>query len=40
MPPSEGDEKVTRKGLKILTMSKLLTRLPIFLAQIISGNNS
>ena len=28
------------KGLKILTPNKLLTRLPIFLAQIKAGNNS
>ena len=40
MPLSEGDKRVTGKGLKILTISKLLTRLPILLAQIKSGNNS
>ena len=28
------------KGLKILTLNKLLTRLPILLAQIKAGNNS
>ena len=28
------------KGLKILTQKKLLTRLPILLAQIKAGNNS
>ena len=36
MPPLEGDEK----GLKILTPNKLLTRLPVLLAQIKAGNNS
>ena len=36
IPPLGGDEEEVkkRKGLKILTPSKLLTRLPIFLAQI------
>ena len=28
------------KGLKILAQKKLLTRLPIFLAQMKAGNNS
>ena len=32
--------KTTETGLKILTPNKLLTRLPIFLAQIKAGNNS
>ena len=41
MAPLEGDEKVKeRKGLKILTPIKLLTRLSILLAQIKAGNNS
>ena len=40
MPPLEGDEKVKeRKGLKILTPNKLLTRLSILLVQIGAGNN-
>ena len=41
MPPLEGDEEVKEgKGLKILTPNKLLTRLPILLAQIKARNNS
>ena len=41
MPALEGDEKVKEgKGLKILTPNKLLTRLPILLAQMKVGNNS
>ena len=42
MPPLEGDEEEVQeeKGLKILTSNKLLTRLPILLAQIKAGNNS
>ena len=32
--------KASRTGLKFLTPKKLLTRLPILLAQIKSGNNS
>ena len=41
MSPLEGDEEVKEgKGLKILTPNKLLTRLPILLAQIIARNNS
>ena len=41
MPPLEGDKKVKEgKGLKILTPKKLLTKLPLFLAQIKAGNNS
>ena len=40
-PPLEGDEEVKEeKRLKILTPNKLLTRLPILLAQIKAGNNS
>ena len=41
MPPLEVDERVKeRKGLKILTPNKLLTRLSILLAQIKARNNS
>ena len=42
MPPLEGDEEEAKevKGFKILTPNKLLTRLPILLAQIKAGNNS
>ena len=42
MPLLEGDEEEVRegKGIKILTPSKLLTRLTILLAQIKAGNNS
>ena len=41
MPPLERVEEVKEgKGLKILTPNKLLTRLPILLAQIKAGNNS
>ena len=42
MPPLEGDEEKVKegKGLKILTSNKLLSRLPILLAQIKAGNNS
>ena len=38
----EGDEEEVKQGkrLKILTPNKLLTRLPILLAQIKAGNNS
>ena len=40
MPLLEGDEEVKEEeGLKILNPNKLLIRLPIFLAQIKSGNN-
>ena len=35
MPPLQGDEG---NGLKILTPNKLLTRLPVLLAQIKPGN--
>ena len=38
MPPLEGAEE--GKGLKTLAPNKLLTRLPILLAQIKAGNNS
>ena len=34
MPPLEGDEVKQGTGLKILTPNKLLTRLPLLLAQI------
>ena len=42
MPPLEGDEEEVKEGtgLKISTPNKLLTRLPILLAQIKAGNNS
>ena len=42
MAPLEGDEEEVKEGegLKILTPNKLLTRLPILLAQIKAGNNS
>ena len=37
----EDDEEVKEgKGLKVLTPKKLLTRIPILLAQIKAGNNS
>ena len=41
MPPLEKDQEEVKegKGLKILTPNKLLTRLPILLAQIKAGNN-
>ena len=39
IPPLEGDEE-EGKGLRMLTLNKLLTRLPILLAQIKPGNNS
>ena len=41
MPPLEGDEQEVKggKGFKILTPNKLLTRLPVLLAQIKAGNN-
>ena len=41
-PALEGDEKEVKekKGLKILTPNKLLTRLPVLLAQTKAGNNS
>ena len=37
---SEEEEVKEVKGLKILTPNKLLTRLPVLLAQIKAGNNS
>ena len=41
MPPLECDDEVKEeKALEILTPSKLLTRLPILLTQIKTGNNS
>ena len=42
MPPLEGDEEEVKegKGLKILTLNKLLTKFPILLAQMKAGNNS
>ena len=40
-PLKEGDKEVVKegKGLKILTPKKLLTKLPVLLAQIKAGNN-
>ena len=40
MPPLEGDEVKEGKGFKNSTPNKLLTRLPILLAQIKAGNSS
>ena len=42
MPPLEGNEEEVKEGkeLKILTPNKLLTRLPILLAQVKAGDNS
>ena len=43
MSPLEGEEEEEvkeEKGLKILTLNKLLTRLPILVAQTKAGNNS
>ena len=42
MPPLDGDKEEVKeeKGLKILTLNKLLTGLPILLARIKAGNNS
>ena len=42
VPPLEGDEEEVkeRKGLQLLTPNKLLTRLPILLAQRKAGHNS
>ena len=42
MPPLESDEEEVKEGTgwKVFTPNKLLTRLPILLAQIKSGNNS
>ena len=40
LPEGEEDEKTEEKGLNVLTPNKLLTRLPILLAQIKAGNNS
>ena len=42
IPPLEGEEEEVKeeKGLKILNLNKLLTRLPILVAQIKAGNNS
>ena len=41
MLPLEGDEEVKeRKGLKTLSPEKLLTRIPILLAHIKTGNSS
>ena len=40
MPVLEGDEVKEGKRLKMLTPSKVLSKLPISLAQIKAGNNS
>ena len=42
MPPLKGDGEEVKEGkeLSILTPNKLITRLPISLAQIKAGNNS
>ena len=42
MPPQEGDKKKVKEGkvLKTLPSNKLLTRLPVLLAQIKAENNS
>ena len=42
MPPQEGDEEKAKEGtkIKILTSNKLLTRHPVLLAPIETGNNS
>ena len=42
MPTLEGNEEEVKegKGLKIIVQNKLLTRIPILLAQIKAGNNS
>ena len=41
MSDLESEESATEgKGLKILTPSHILSRLPIFLAQLTAGNNS
>ena len=41
MPPIERDEEVKEvRGLKFVSPNKLLTRLPILLAQIKAENNS
>ena len=40
MLPLEDEEVTERKGIKILTPDKLLTRCPVLLAQIKAGNNS
>ena len=40
MPPLEGDEEEVKegKGIQILSPNKILTRLPILLAQIKAAN--
>ena len=40
MLPLEDEEVTERKGIKILTPDKLLTRRPVLSAQIKAGNNS
>ena len=41
MPPIESDEEEVKEGSRLkITQNKLLTQLPILLAQIKAGNNS
>ena len=42
MPPLDGDEAEVKEGkeFKILTSNKRLTRLPVLLAEIKTGNNT
>ena len=44
MPPLETEEEAAQRrigqGLKIMTPSQLITRLPILLSQLKAGNNS
>ena len=41
LPLEDDEEKVKEgKGIKILTLYKLLTRLPVLLTEIKAGNNS
>ena len=40
MPPGDEEEVKERKGLKVLTQNKLLTRFPVLLVQIKVINNS
>ena len=40
IPDLESEESITGKGLKILTPNQIVSRLPIFLAQLKAGINS
>ena len=40
MPDLESEESIKGKGLKILTLNQILSRLPITLAQLKAGNNT